>query len=76
MFKKRYKNYSVDKADFSMSHFLPYLCHYNENTVITKDGSLIKVVFHPIAKGAKHPGASIFSVKLTKSDLEKLKKLL
>lgn len=43
---------------------------------ITKDGSSIKVVFHPIAKGAKHPGASVFSVKLTKSDLEKLKKVL
>jgi len=41
LFKKRYKNYSVDQAEFSMSNFLPYLCHYNENTVITKDGSLM-----------------------------------
>ncbi len=43
---------------------------------ITKDGTSIKVVFHPIAKGAKHPEATVFSVKLAKSDLEKLKKLL
>ena len=43
---------------------------------ITKDGTSIKVVFHPIAKAAKHPDAVVFSVKLTKSDLEKLKKAL
>jgi hypothetical protein len=43
---------------------------------ITKEDSKIKVVFHPIAKGAKHPDAVVFSVKLTKSDLEKLKKAL
>ena len=34
----------------------------------------IKVVFHPIAKGAKHPDAAVFSVKLAKADLDKLKK--
>ena len=45
LFKKRYKNYGVDKAEFSMSNFLPYLCHYNENTVITKYGSLM--TFYP-----------------------------
>jgi hypothetical protein len=41
---------------------------------ITKDGTSIKVVFHPIAKAAKHPDAVVFSVKLAKSDLDKLKK--
>ena len=43
---------------------------------ITKDGTSIKVVFHPIAKGAKHPEATVFSVKLAKSDLDTLKKAL
>ena len=32
------------------------------------------IVFHPIAKGAKHPDASVFSIKLTKKDLESIKK--
>lgn len=41
---------------------------------ITKEDNKIKVVFHPIAKGAKHPDATVFSVKLSKSDLETLKK--
>ena len=43
---------------------------------ITKEGTSIKVVFHPIAKGAKHPDAVVFSVKLAKSDLDILKKSL
>ncbi len=41
---------------------------------ITKINGKIKIVFHPVAKGVKHPNASVFSVTLTKSDLEKLKK--
>ena len=41
---------------------------------ITKEGSEIKIVFHPIAKNAKHPKANTFTVKLSKSDLETLKK--
>ena len=41
---------------------------------ITKEDGKIKIVFHPIAKGAKHPDAAVFSVKLSKSDLETLKK--
>ncbi len=40
-FKKKYKNYGVEKADVSVANFLPYLCHYNEDTIITKDGSLM-----------------------------------
>ena len=43
---------------------------------ITKEDGKIKIVFHPIAKGAKHPDATVFSVKLSKSDLEVLKKAL
>jgi len=41
---------------------------------ITKVDGKIKVVFHPIAKVAKHPKAKVFTVILTKSDLEILKK--
>ncbi len=43
---------------------------------ITKDSGKIKIVFHPLAKGAKHPDANVFTLKLDKSDLEKLKKSL
>ncbi len=41
---------------------------------ITKEDGKIKVVFHPLAAGAKYPNANVFTVKLAKSDLEKLKK--
>lgn len=41
---------------------------------ITKEADKIKVVFHPVAKVAKHPKANVFTVKLSKSDLEVLKK--
>ncbi len=41
---------------------------------ITKEDGKIKVSFHPSASGAKHPDAIMFSVKLAKTDLEKLKK--
>lgn len=41
---------------------------------ITKDSAGVKIVFHPIAKGAKHPDANVFSVTLSKKDLETLKK--
>jgi len=40
---------------------------------ITKEGDEIKVVFHPIAKGAKYPNAKVFTVKLSKKDLDTLK---
>ncbi len=43
---------------------------------IEKEGSGIKIVFHPIAKGAKHPDAAVFSIKLGKKDIDTLKKLL
>lgn len=44
-------------------------------TDITKeDDGKIKIVFHPMAKNAQHPDAVVFSVKLSKSDVDKLKK--
>jgi len=43
---------------------------------ISKEDNAIKVVFHPIAKGAKFPNAKVFTITLTKGDLDKLRKLL
>ena len=41
---------------------------------ITKEDGKIKIVFHPLTKDAKHPKANVFTAKLSKSDVEKLKK--
>ena len=41
---------------------------------ITKVVGKVKIVFHPIAKGAKHPKANVFTVKLSKADVDKIKK--
>jgi hypothetical protein len=41
---------------------------------ITKEGDQIKVVFHPMQKGVKHPKANVFSIVLSKTDIETLKK--
>lgn len=43
---------------------------------IIKESGAIKVIFHPMAKNATKPNAVAFSLRLTKSDLEKLKKAL
>ena len=42
-------------------------------TITTEDGK-VKIIFHPITKDAKHPKANVFTVKLAKADLEKIKK--
>jgi len=41
---------------------------------ITKESGNIKIVFHPLAQNVKHPNAVVFSITLSKSDLDKLKK--
>jgi hypothetical protein len=46
----------------------------NRPAEITKQGDGIKVVFHPIQKGVKHPKAKVFSIVLSKADVEALKK--
>ncbi|MCV0412398.1 hypothetical protein [Nitrosarchaeum sp.] len=43
---------------------------------ITREDGKIKIVFHPMAKGATHPDANVFSIKLSKVDIEILKKAL
>lgn len=46
----------------------------NRPTDITKDGDQIRLVFHPIGKDVKHPNATAFSIKLSKKDVELLRK--
>ena len=41
---------------------------------IYKEDGKIKIVFHPIAKNATHPKAKVFTVTMSKSDLDILKK--
>ena len=41
---------------------------------ITKVDGKIKIVFHPMAENAAHPEANMFTLTLSKSELEKLKK--
>ena len=41
---------------------------------ITKEGELVKLVFHPMVKGAKHPKSTVFSLTLSKADLDMIKK--
>ena len=43
---------------------------------ITKEDGKGKIIFHPLAKDAKHPKANVFTVKLAKADVEKIKKAL
>jgi len=42
--------------------------------VITKEDGKVKIIFHPQAKGVKFPDAKIFTIKLSKKDLETIKK--
>ena len=39
---------------------------------ITKEDGKIRIVFHPVAKWVKHPKANVFSIKLSRSDMETL----
>lgn len=41
---------------------------------LTKEDNAIRIVFHPIAKNAKYPDAKVFTVKLSRKDIETLKK--
>jgi len=41
---------------------------------LSKEDNAIRIVFHPIAKGAKFPNAKVFTITLSKKDLETLKK--
>lgn len=39
-----HKNFSVSKREVSISNFIPYLCHYNRSTILTKNLDLISVI--------------------------------
>ena len=41
---------------------------------ITKEDGKVKIVFHPMMANAKYPNAKVFSIKLSKADIEKIKK--
>ena len=43
---------------------------------ITKEGNQIKIVFHPMMSGAKNPDAKLFTLKISSTDIAKLKKAL
>ncbi len=45
-------------------------------TDIEKVDNNIRVTFHPISKNAKYPDAKVFSIKLSKKDLDLLNKAL
>ena len=46
----------------------------NRPVDITKENNDIKIIFHPIAKTALHPDANVFTIKISKKDLDILKK--
>ena len=43
---------------------------------ITQEGGKIKIVFHPMLSSAKDPEAKLFTLRLSNSDIAKLKKAL
>ena len=43
---------------------------------VTKEDGKVKIVFHPMIPNAKHPKANTFTIKLSKSDIDAIKKAL
>ena len=46
----------------------------NRPADITKEDDKVKIVFHPMKENAAHPDASVFTIKLTKKDIDTIKK--
>ncbi len=44
MFKRKQDKESISSKEFPASNFIPYLCYLDENTLITKDLSLLQVI--------------------------------
>ena len=44
--------------------------------VVAKEGDKIKIVFHPMMSSAKNPDANLFTLKISNTDIAKLKKAL
>ena len=38
------KNHTVGKREISVSRFIPYKCHWNHNTILTKNDELIRII--------------------------------
>jgi type IV secretion system protein VirB4 len=38
------KNHTIGKREISVSRFIPYKCHWNNNTILTKNDELIRVI--------------------------------
>jgi type IV secretion system protein VirB4 len=38
------KNHNIGKREISISRFIPYKCHWNHNTILTKNDELIRVI--------------------------------
>ena len=43
---------------------------------ISKEDGKVKIVFHPMSENAKNPKAALFTIKLSSSDIAKIKKSL
>jgi len=43
---------------------------------ISKEDGKVKIVFHPMSQNAKNPKAALFTIKLSSSDIAKIKKSL
>ena len=44
LFKAVAANESKAKKETSVSHFIPYKCHRDQNTILTKSNGLLQVV--------------------------------
>ena len=42
--KPRHENYNRQNNEKSVSSFIPYLCHWNSNTILTKNHELVSVI--------------------------------
>ena len=38
------KNHTIGKREVSVSRFIPYKCHWNHNTILTKNDELIRII--------------------------------
>ncbi len=43
-FEKKIEKEKITKREVSESHFIPYQCHWNHNTILTKKQELVRVI--------------------------------
>lgn len=44
LFKTKASNESINAKELNTSHYIPYKCHWNRNTILTKQNALLKVI--------------------------------